>query len=133
MSVKAADDASGEWLPPKQSAGNWDAVMEVGEIEGPVQKKRRGRPPGRKGGNKVSVDAVDEWVPPTPSDGNWDALVQVVETLEKDDKGALWTYLLWNEKKKDGGPLRNKVLVEISYMACPQKVRARSINHRLHF
>lgn len=74
-------------------------------------------------------DESDEWLPPVPSAGNWDALVQDVETVDKNEKGALWAYLLWNEKRKDGSPIRNKAPVRTCYKACPQKVRARFVCH----
>ena len=80
-----------------------------------------------KGANKSEDDGSDEWLPPVPSAGNWDELVQDVETIEKDEKGALWAYLLWNEKKIDGSSIRNKAPIRTCYKACPQKVRAHSL------
>ena len=79
---------------------------------------------------KSAVDESGEWLPPVPSSGNWDALVQDVETLDKDEKGAVCANLLWNEKKKDGGPIHSRAPITTCYMACPQKVRDRSICHR---
>lgn len=121
-------------------SGSRDVLEAYWEIIGgkPVQKtKRRGRPASGSVKKKLTVksaaDGSDEWLPPVPSAGNWDALVQDVETVDKDEKGALWAYLLWSEKKKDGGPIRNKAPVRTCYKACPQKVRARSICHRLRF
>lgn len=100
----------------------------------PVQKsKRRGRPISgsakKKGAIKSEDDGSDKWLPPVPLAGNWDELVQDVETVEKDENGALWVYLLWNEKMIDGGSIRNKAPVRTCYKACPQKVRAHLICH----
>ena len=108
----------------------WDRLGEK-----PTQKTKRGGSPA--GGNtnkelpfKFAPDGSDEWLPPVPSAGNWETLVHVVENIEKDEKGAVWANLLWNKMKKDGDPIRNKAPVWTCYMACPQKVRARSICHR---
>lgn len=112
--------------------GARDVLEAYWEIIGgkPVQKtKRRGRPSSgslKKKGAKSEDDASDEWLPPVPSAGNWDDLVQEVETIEKDEKGALWAYLLWNEKNIDGSSIRNKAPIRTCYKACPQKVRAHS-------
>lgn len=117
-------------------SGARDVLEAYWEIIGgkPVQKtKRRGRPASgsvkKKGAIKSEDDGSDEWLPPVPSAGNWDELVQDVETVEKDEKGALWAYLLWNEKKIDGSSIRNKAPIRTCYKACPQKVRAHSICH----
>lgn len=114
--------------------GARDVLEAYWEIIGgkPAQKtKRRGRPASgsvrKKGAIKSEVDGCDEWLPPVPSAGKWDELVQDVETIEKDEKGALWAYLLWNEKKIDGSSIRNKAPVRTCYKACPQMVRAHFI------
>lgn len=131
MYFTCAGNNQSHWL----YSGSRDVLVAYWEIIGgnPVQKtKRRGRPASgsaKKVAARPADDESDEWLPPVPSAGNWDALVQDVETVDKNEKGALWAYLLWNEKRKDGSPIRNKAPVRTCYKACPQKVRARFVCH----
>lgn len=64
----------------------------------------------------------DEWVPPKPLDRAWDSAVQSVDTIEKDDHGELWAYLLWNDKNEDGRFYRSKARLAVCNKACPQRV-----------
>jgi chromobox protein 1 len=64
----------------------------------------------------------DDWVPPKPSDRAWDSAVQCVDTIEKDDHGDLWAYLLWNDKNEDGRFYRSKARLATCNKACPQRM-----------
>lgn len=64
----------------------------------------------------------DEWEPPKPLDRAWDSAVQSVDTIEKDDHGELWAYLLWNDKNEDGRFYRSKARLAVCNKACPQRV-----------
>ncbi|KAL9598493.1 MAG: hypothetical protein Q9219_004466 [cf. Caloplaca sp. 3 TL-2023] len=50
----------------------------------------------------------DTWKPPAPNDNAWDPLIMNVDTIEKDNEGELWAYLVWNEKNEDGRFNRSK-------------------------
>ncbi|KAL8736677.1 MAG: hypothetical protein Q9166_000043 [cf. Caloplaca sp. 2 TL-2023] len=64
----------------------------------------------------------DTWQPPAPNDNAWDPLVQNVDTIEKDDKGELWAYLVWNEKNDDNRFNRSKARLATCNKACPQRM-----------
>lgn len=64
----------------------------------------------------------DTWKPPTPNDNAWDPLVSQVDTIEKDNNGELWAYLVWNEKNEDGRHNRSKARLSTCRKACPQKM-----------
>lgn len=64
----------------------------------------------------------DDWRPPKPTAGAWDKHIQAVDTIEKDDAGKLWAYLLWTQQNADGYFYRNKAKLETCYVACPQRV-----------
>lgn len=64
----------------------------------------------------------DDWRPPKPTSGAWDKQIQAVDTIEKDDAGKLWAYLLWTQQNADGYFYRNKAKLETCYVACPQRV-----------
>lgn len=64
----------------------------------------------------------DDWEPPKPLDRAWDSAVQSVDTIEKDDQGDLWAYLLWNDKNEDGRFYRSKARLPVCNKACPQRV-----------
>lgn len=65
---------------------------------------------------------TDDWIPPKPTAGAWDKHIQAVDTIEKDDAGKLWAYLLWTQQNADGYFYRNKAKLETCYVACPQRV-----------
>lgn len=65
---------------------------------------------------------TDDWRPPKPTAGAWDKHIQAVDTIEKDDTGKLWAYLLWTQQNADGYFYRNKAKLETCYVACPQRV-----------
>lgn len=65
---------------------------------------------------------TDDWRPPKPTAGAWDKHIQAVDTIEKDDAGKLWAYLLWTQQNADGYFYRNKAKLETCYVACPQRV-----------
>lgn len=64
----------------------------------------------------------DNWKAPKPSSGAWDNHVQTVDTIEKDDQGELWAYLVWNDKNDDGRFYRSKARLTTCNKACPQRV-----------
>ncbi|KAI4168484.1 MAG: hypothetical protein LQ343_006371 [Gyalolechia ehrenbergii] len=64
----------------------------------------------------------DTWKPPAPNDNAWDPLVMNVDTIEKDNNGELWAYLVWNEKNDDGRFNRSKARLSTCRKACPQKM-----------
>lgn len=64
----------------------------------------------------------DEWEPPKPLDRAWDSAVQSVDTIEKDDHGELWAYLVWNDKNEDGRFYRSKARLAVCNKTCPQRV-----------
>ena len=64
----------------------------------------------------------DSWKAPKPTSGGWDNHVQTVDTIEKDDQGELWAYLVWNDKNDDGRFYRSKARLTTCNKACPQRV-----------
>ncbi|KAL9000665.1 MAG: hypothetical protein Q9169_000701 [Polycauliona sp. 2 TL-2023] len=62
----------------------------------------------------------DVWKPPPPHDNAWEPLVMNVDTIEKDDKGELWAFLVWNEKNDDDRFNRSKAKLATCNKACPQ-------------
>ncbi|KAL8930725.1 MAG: hypothetical protein Q9208_000266 [Pyrenodesmia sp. 3 TL-2023] len=64
----------------------------------------------------------DTWKPPQPNDNAWDPLLMQVDTIEKDNNGDLWAYLVWNEKNDDGRFNRSKARLNTCRKACPQKM-----------
>lgn len=114
----------------------------------PKQKKKRGRqstgsqiePPKKQKRGRKSLPAPepddttpeppagymdvnpDTWQPPAPLDNAWDPLVMNVDTIEKDNNGELWAYLVWNEKNDDGRFNRSKARLSTCRKACPQKM-----------
>lgn len=64
----------------------------------------------------------DNWKAPKPTSSAWDPLVQTVDTIEKDDQGELWAYLIWNDKNEDGRFYRSKARLMTCNKACPQRV-----------
>ncbi len=95
----------------------------------PKKQKR-----GRKSTHTLSLDQTpepptgftqvgdDDWEPPPPNKDAWDPLVQSIDTIERDDDGELWAYLLWNDKNGDGRFYRSKARVPTCNQACPQRV-----------
>ncbi|KAI4247435.1 MAG: hypothetical protein L6R40_001383 [Gallowayella cf. fulva] len=78
-----------------------------------------GSPDGPVGFTNVNSDT---WIPPKPDDNAWDPLVMNVDTIEKDDKGELWAYLVWNEKNDDDRFNRSKARLATCNKACPQRM-----------
>ncbi|MCJ1463810.1 hypothetical protein MMC07_002419 [Pseudocyphellaria aurata] len=95
----------------------------------------------RKSGGRTTKDAIakddektpepptgftevgnDNWTAPKPVPNAWDPKVQMVDTIEKDDQGELWAYLVWNEKNDDGRFYRSKAKLMTCNKACPQRV-----------
>lgn len=97
------------------------------------KQKKAGRK-SKDAGVKLEDDAVpdgtlgftevgdDDWKPPKVKKESWDDKVQSVDTIEKDDQGVLWAYLLWNDKSEDGRYYRSKAKLSSCKEACPQRV-----------
>lgn len=64
----------------------------------------------------------ETWKPPPPLDNAWENLVMNVDTIEKDDKGELWAFLVWNEKNEDDRFNRSKAKLATCNKACPQRM-----------
>lgn len=64
----------------------------------------------------------ETWKPPPPLDNAWEHLVMNVDTIEKDDKGELWAFLVWNEKNEDDRFNRSKAKLATCNKACPQRM-----------
>lgn len=107
----------------------------TGAASEPTPSAKRQKKPGRKSkGASEDKDGTseppagftevgeDEWEPPKPLDRAWDSAVQSVDTIEKDDQGELWAYLLWNDKNEDGRFYRSKARLAVCNKACPQRV-----------
>ena len=104
--------------------------------EAPPSAKRQKKPGRKSKGASADEDkdgtgeppagftevGEDEWEPPKPLDRAWDSAVQSVDTIEKDDQGELWAYLLWNDKNDDGRFYRSKARLAVCNKACPQRV-----------
>ncbi|KAI4262026.1 MAG: hypothetical protein L6R42_002791 [Xanthoria sp. 1 TBL-2021] len=78
-----------------------------------------GTPEPPKGWSDVNEDV---WQPPPPLDNAWENLVMNVDTIEKDDKGELWAFLVWNEKNEDDRFNRSKAKLATCNKACPQRM-----------
>ncbi|KAL9613367.1 MAG: hypothetical protein Q9167_002070 [Letrouitia subvulpina] len=95
----------------------------------PAKRARKGRKSAAADSDATSEPPVgysdvnpDTWKPPAPLDGAWDKKVQAVDTIEKDDKGELWAYLVWNDQNDDGRFNRSKARLATCNKACPQKM-----------
>lgn len=105
------------------------ASLKEEDSESPAPKKQKR---GRK--SKVEDDGdtgemlgyveqgEDDWKPPPARDGAWDPLLQKVDTIEQDDNGKRYVYLVWNDKNADGRFYRSKVALGSVYKAAPQKM-----------
>lgn len=65
---------------------------------------------------------ADTWQVPKMAGGAWDSSVQSVDTIEKDDQGVLWAFLVWNDKNEDGRYYRSKAKLTTCNKCCPQRV-----------
>ncbi|KAL8679692.1 MAG: hypothetical protein Q9186_004054 [Xanthomendoza sp. 1 TL-2023] len=103
---------------------------------GTIQPSKKAKKAGRKSASAAQDDDdntpeppvgyvdvnPDIWKPPPPNDNAWDPLIMNVDTIEKDDKGELWAYLVWNEKNNDDRFNRSKAKLATCNKACPQKM-----------
>ena len=72
---------------------------------------------------------ADNWKVPKQGNGTWDSavkagdsVVSAVDTIEKDDQGELWAYLVWNSQNEDGRFYRSKAKLATCNKCCPQRV-----------
>lgn len=65
---------------------------------------------------------ADNWKVPKIANGAWDQAVHAVDTIEKDDQGELWAYLVWNDQNEDGRYYRSKAKLATCNKCCPQRV-----------
>ncbi|KAL8850760.1 MAG: hypothetical protein Q9221_004328 [Calogaya cf. arnoldii] len=124
----------GKPVPSKQEkpAGKKRGRQSTGTIQPAGKKQKRA---GRKSTTAIDdPDATpeppsgwqdvnpDTWKPPPPHDNAWEHLVMNVDTIEKDDKGELWAFLVWNEKNEDDRFNRSKAKLATCNKACPQRM-----------
>ena len=95
------------------------------KIEEPLPKKKDGR--GRKRKSSPGVPELsrirDGWEPPKPVPGAWEEGVLAVQTIEGNDDGTKWAYLMWADEDTEGKKRQTKALLSTCYIACPQIVR----------
>ena len=94
----------------------------------PPKKQKRGR---KSGGGAADEDegppgltsvGDDEWQIPHPHPGAWDHQIDSIDTVEREENGQLWAYLVWGEKTEGGRFRRSKAKMEVVYTAAPQKM-----------
>ncbi|KAL8911730.1 MAG: hypothetical protein Q9171_003122 [Xanthocarpia ochracea] len=114
-------------------AGRKRGRQSTGTINAPKKQKRGGRK-SASAAQEDDDDATpeppagytdvnpDTWKPPPPLDNAWEDLVMNVDTIEKDDNGELWAYLVWNQKNEDNRFNRSKARVPTCNKACPQRM-----------
>ncbi|MCJ1406276.1 hypothetical protein MMC19_000341, partial [Ptychographa xylographoides] len=92
------------------------------KIEEPLPKKKDGR--GRKRKSSPGVPELsrirDGWEPPKPVPGAWEEGVLAVQTIEGNDDGTKWAYLMWADEDTEGKKRQTKALLSTCYIACPQ-------------
>ena len=116
----------------EKPAGKKRGRQSTGTIQPAAKKQKK---PGRKSTSALEdPDATpeppkgyqdvnpDTWKPPPPHDNAWESLVMNVDTIEKDDRGELWAFLVWNEKNEDDRFNRSKAKLATCNKACPQKM-----------
>ncbi|KAL9040201.1 MAG: hypothetical protein Q9180_002059 [Flavoplaca navasiana] len=116
----------------EKPAGKKRGRQSTGTIQPAAKKQKK---PGRKSTSALEdPDATpeppkgyqdvnpDTWKPPPPHDNAWENLVMNVDTIEKDDRGELWAFLVWNEKNEDDRFNRSKAKLATCNKACPQKM-----------
>ncbi|KAL8780069.1 MAG: hypothetical protein Q9213_006628 [Squamulea squamosa] len=105
-------------IEPK-NAGKKRGRQSTGTIQ-PTKKQRKGRKsasaaedPDDEPAHPIGYTDVnpDTWEPPPPLDNAWEDHVMNVDTIEKDDKGELWAFLVWNQKNDDDRFNRSKARV----------------------
>jgi hypothetical protein len=103
----------------------------------PPPKKSKGDPSRasarQKGGAAKSEDAHEDikwpdvkvdsdWVPPKPRKDAWEDILLEVQTLQADDDGTKWAFVLWSVEDEHGKKRTSKVLLSTASIAAPQKV-----------
>jgi len=92
---------------------------QVTKVEG--RRKRQATPDLLANANDDDEDG--DWKPPK---GQWEDLIQTVETIEKDNAGKLWAFVLWNEKGRNGRFRRSRHPLDEGgnsvYARCPRKM-----------
>ncbi|KAL8672855.1 MAG: hypothetical protein Q9168_002693 [Polycauliona sp. 1 TL-2023] len=125
------ESIGGKPVPATQEkAGKKRGRQSTGTIQPAAKKQKK---PGRKStGALEDPDATPEppvgfqdvnpevWKPPPPNKDAWEDLVMNVDTIEKNDNGELWAFLVWNEKNEDDRFNRSKAKLATCNKACPQ-------------
>lgn len=86
--------------------------------DGRGRKKRQSSP----GAMDIDVTIKDGWEPPKPKMGSWEEGVLSVQTIEGNDDGTKWAYLIWADEDSNGKKRQTKALLTTCYLACPQIV-----------
>ena len=86
---------------------------------------RRGRP--AKGASNEDLKWPDvttgEWTPPKPTKDAWEDLIVSIETIEVEENGTKWAFLLWSVEDENGKKRTSKAHLKSVYTAAPQAVR----------
>ena len=83
---------------------------------------------GRRGSDADDMDSWptskgrDNWTPPRPTKDAWEDLIISVETIEVEDNGTKWAFLLWAQEDEHGKKRTSKALLTSVYKAAPQAV-----------
>ena len=63
-----------------------------------------------------------DWVPPKPTKDAWEDLIVSIETIEVEENGSKWAFLLWSIEDDYGKKRTSKALLKSVYTAAPQAV-----------
>ena len=84
---------------------------------------KRGRP-AKNGSADLEWPLIDDnWQPPPPRKDAWEELIVSVETIEADENGQKWAFLLWAAEDSNGKKRTSKAMLASVYKAAPQAVR----------
>ncbi|KAI4150430.1 MAG: hypothetical protein LQ340_004079 [Diploschistes diacapsis] len=112
----------------------------VAETPEPTSKKaktgfegRRGRPPKRNSGEDLVWPTVnaESWTPPKPTKDAWEDLISSIETIEVEENGTRWAFLLWAIEDENGRKRTTKANLQSVYIAAPQAMLRFYENHLL--
>ena len=119
----------------RQSATKSKRGSRIDSDTPPPKKQKRGRKSAANGSEddgapKGLINAGDdEWQIPHPHPGAWDYQIQSIDTVERDEGGQLWAYLVWSERTEEGRYRRSKAKMQAVYKAAPQKMLQFYENH----
>ena len=101
------------------------------ETPEPKTKKAKAGANGSARGRRHNTDdldvwpiakAKDNWQPPKPLKDAWEDLIISVETIEANEDGTKWAFLLWAVEDEHGKKRTSKALLQSVYKAAPQAV-----------